>query len=119
MAIDLGKSAVSIGVGTLDEVMEWWDEEQARAGSFRTATDISRLVVVGLGYGAQVFMPRYAKLGETVALSATPLLVKTISRAIRRPQVAASASGMRRATSFSPKAMTGAYMPPEATPQLF
>ena len=119
MAIDIGRSIQSIGVGGISEVLEWWDVKEGRVDTFRTANDIGNLLMCGFGYGAQVFMPRYAKLGETVALSATPLLVKSISKAIRGPTVAAAAkSGMRR-MNFTPRARTGAYMPPEATPQLY
>lgn len=83
MAIDVTQSGVSAGVGILDEIMEWWDEKAERTESFRTATDISRLMVAGLGYGLQAFMPRQARLGETLALSATPLLVKSVASPLR------------------------------------
>ena len=104
--IDVGRSITSVGVGAVSEVLEWWDEKEGRVGSFRTANDIGNLVMCGVGYGAQVFMPRYAKLGETIALSATPLLVKSISRAIRSRSAAGARSGMGR-VSFVPRGNPG------------
>ena len=83
MPIDIGRSLTSVGVGLADVVMEWWDENEGRTESFKTAKDIGRVVIAGLGYGLQVFMPRQAKLGETLALSATPLLVLSIAKPVR------------------------------------
>lgn len=83
MAIDMVKAGVSAGVGVVDEVLEWWDEKSGRTESFRTATDIGRLAIAGLGYAIQIFWPRQSRLGEAMALSATPLLVKSIAKPVR------------------------------------
>ncbi len=92
MPIDLVRSGISAGVGVVDEVLESMDANAGRVKSFRTATDIGRLVIAGVGYGLQVFMPRQAKLGETLALSATPLLVKSIAKPIRATMGKATSS---------------------------
>ena len=83
MAVDVMKSGLAVGVGVLDEVMESWDEKEGRVEPFRNATDISRILIAGLGYGLQMFMPRYARLGEGLALAGTPLLVKSIAAPLR------------------------------------
>lgn len=83
MPIDVVRSLTSAGVGVLDEGMEWWDEKAGRTEPFRTARDLGRLAITGLGYGLQVFMPRQARLGETLALSGTPLLVKSVAKPVR------------------------------------
>ena len=81
--IDFMKTGVAVGVGVLDEALEWWDERQGRTDSFRTAKDIGRLAGAGLGYAIQIFWPRQARLGEALALSTTPLLVKSIAKPLR------------------------------------
>ena len=80
MAIDIGKSLVSVGIGVVDEVLERQDALNDRTESFKTWSDIGRLVGAAAGYGIQAFMPRQEKWGEALALSATPLLVKSIAK---------------------------------------
>jgi len=82
MAIDTTKAIISAGVGIIDEVLERNDATEGRTESFRTATDIGRLVLAGIGYATQLWMPRYAGVGEALALSATPLLVKSIAKPV-------------------------------------
>jgi hypothetical protein len=81
--VDLMKSGISVGVGVVDEVMESWDEKEGRTEPFRKATDIVRLLGALGGYALQIFMPRQARIGEALALSATPLLVKSVAKPIR------------------------------------
>ena len=85
MPINMTKSLTSVGVGVVDEVLEYWDARAAvpRTESFRTWKDIGRLVMAGTGYALQAFMPRYSDLGETLAISATPLLVKSIAKPLK------------------------------------
>lgn len=104
MPVDLMKSAVAGGVGVLDEFMVSWDEKEGRTESFKNATDISRLLVAGLGYGLQVFYPRQARIGEALALSGTTLLVKSISKPLR------SALGGGTA-AYVPRVSVPAYQP--------
>lgn len=84
MAVDITRSLISVGVGVVDEVLEGQDANAGRTKSFRTWQDIGRLVIAGLGYGLQVFVPNQSRLGETLALSATPLLVKSIAGPVMR-----------------------------------
>ena len=81
--VDLMKSGISVGVGVVDEVAEAWDEKEGRTEPFRTATDIWRLLGALGGYALQIFMPKQARIGEALALSATPLLVKSVAKPIR------------------------------------
>ena len=90
MPIDFTKSAISAGVGVVDELLDRMDAKSTppRTGQFRTFQDMGRIAIAGAGYALQAFMPKYASLGETLALSGTPLLAKTIfgplvSRAMR------------------------------------
>ena len=113
MAIDIGRSLTSAAVGLADEVMEWWDENEGRTESFKTAKDIGRLVIAGVGYGLQVFMPRQARLGETLALSATPLLVKSIAKPVR----ASFKKGAATEAAYTPRRRANAPVPaPAGTP---
>lgn len=87
MPIDVTRSAFSAGVGVADEILEYVDAHAKvpRTQSFRTAKDIGRLAIALGGYGLQAFGPgRYVKLGETLALSATPLLVKSLAGPVKR-----------------------------------
>lgn len=94
--IDFTKSLVSVGVGGVDEVLEWQDERAGRVESFRTWQDIGRLVGCGLGYAVQIFWPRQARWGEAIALPTTALLTKSVSHAVRGAMAPASrVSGKR------------------------
>ncbi len=84
MPIDMTKSLTSAAVGVLDEVLERNDTKNARVENFKKYADIERLALAAIGYGAQAFMPRYGKIGEALALSATPLFVKTLSHVVAK-----------------------------------
>lgn len=127
MGIAMDRTLTSVGVGVLDEVLEWWDEKAGRTESFKTYKDIGRLVVAGIGYGLQVFMPKQARLGETLALSATPLLVKSIAKPIRsamktskqaQEQVREQVFVPKRRVLLTPPAPPAAYVAPEESYQL-
>ncbi len=79
MGIDFTKEIISIGVGVADPALQGWDAKVGRAGMFKTATDLVRLIGAVGGLGVQQFMPRQAKWGEALALSFTPLLVNTLA----------------------------------------
>lgn len=108
MPINIGRSLISAGVGVVDEVATYWDEQEGRTESFKNAVDISRLLIAGAGYAMQVFMPRMAVMGETLALSATPLLVKSISKPVR------SAIGGGTTAAAFPRARARAIAAPMA-----
>ena len=95
MPISLMKSGIAVGVGVLDEVAEYMDDNvkaadgttpAPRTKSFKNAKDIYRLGAAAIGYGMMMIMPKHDKLGETIAISATPLLAKSIARAVRVSQ---------------------------------
>lgn len=81
--IHFGKTGISAGVGIGDLAFEYWDEKSGRTEPFRNATDIARLIEAGLGYVVQVFWPRQGAWGEALALSATPLLIRSVYKPIK------------------------------------
>ena len=88
MAIDMTKTLTSVAVGVVDEVLERNDKTNNRIENFKKWSDIGRLGLAAIGYGIQVFMPRYERIGEGLALSSTPLLVKTVSHVVAKPAAA-------------------------------
>ncbi len=82
MAINVQGLLTGGAVGVADVGLEYWDTKSARTGSFKTATDLGRLGMVVGGLALAQFMPRYARLGETVAIAAMPLLVKSVAKAV-------------------------------------
>ena len=90
MGIDIMGQVVSYGIGGVDEVLEWWDgsSETPRTKPFQNARDIGRLVLNLGGLALQVWMPRQARLGDTVAKSSGPLLVKSVVKALKKPAAA-------------------------------
>jgi len=82
MRVDLTRVGVAVLAGAVDEVLEAWDEREGRIEPFRTATDIGRLVLCGLGYLMQIFDIR-PRLGESLAIAETPLLVKSIAKPVK------------------------------------
>ena len=106
MALNVTRIAISVGAGVVDEALEAWDRKELRTESFKTATDLGRVAMVGLGYALQLLFPRQAALGDALATSCTPLLVKSIARPVRERlftgQGASSGAGFvprRRATA--------------------
>jgi len=93
MRVDLTRVGVAVLAGAVDEVLEAWDEREGRIGPFRTATDIGRLVLCGLGYLMQIFDIR-PRLGESLAIAETPLLVKSIAKPVKAA-IGAPAGGVR------------------------
>lgn len=82
MPINLTKAFTAVGVGVIDDVLERNDNKEGRTGIQKRWSDWARIGLVVGGYGVTYFMPRYADIGETVALASTPLLVKTIAREV-------------------------------------
>lgn len=82
MAINIMKAVIAGGVGVVDEVAERNDKTAGRTESFKNATDIYRTAAVVIGYGLQVFMPKYASFGDTLATAATPLFVKSLAKPV-------------------------------------
>lgn len=85
LKINITKMAVAAGVGGLDEFLEIQDAQASvpRTGFFKTWRDYGRIGMVGLGLATQAFLPKYANLGETIAVAATPLLMKSVIKQVR------------------------------------
>ncbi len=115
--MDLLKVAIAVAVGGADVVTEHLDStaKSRRTESFKTATDWTRVGLAALGYGLQVFMPRkYDRIGEALALSATPLLVKSIARPIMVQmgiKEAYSDGSFRSVTSVAAREFKRSYIP--------
>jgi hypothetical protein len=62
-----------------------------------------RVAAVAAGFGLQMFMPKYGGIGETAAISATPLLVKSIAKIAMAP------------TAYSPRLAASRSYPAMAT----
>ena len=80
---DVGKIVTAIGVGAGDEVAIYFDQKNGWVKPFQNATDLYRVGATLGGYGLQAFMPRYAKLGDTLATASTPLLTKSVISVVR------------------------------------
>lgn len=83
MAIEGKKIGISALVGVLDTVAEDQDLKNGRIEPFRNMADIGRLVGTGLGLAMQVWMPRQAAVGESLANSSLTLLVKSLAKPIK------------------------------------
>ena len=97
--IDMVATAVAVGVGVVDEVLEAADEKGARTNPFQKWADYGRLIGAGGGYLMQIF-DFNPKLGADLAQSCTPLLVKSISAPIRsaiKESAGSAGSVVRRA----------------------
>lgn len=92
-------TAVAIGVG--DELLERKDVKAGKAGGFHGWTPKARLLAVLVGYGAGMFDSKYADIGETVALAATPLLTKSVVSAVMSGDFGMGKAGQTR--TFQPR----------------
>lgn len=83
-AIDVSKYIVAGGVGLADRLVQDWDANAvpARTEAFKTWSDLGRLGAVLLGLAVQAWQPRYGNMGEAVSVSATPMLVQSVYRAV-------------------------------------
>lgn len=77
--LNLTRMAIAIGVGAIDEVLERQDAKAGRTATFRTWRDYGRIGLPVIGIAAQLMMPKYAGIGETVAVASLPLLTKSVA----------------------------------------
>ncbi len=89
--LNLTRMAIAVGVGAIDEVLERQDTKAGRTGNFKTWKDYGRIALPVLGIAAQLMMPKYAGIGETVAVASLPLLTKSVA-----------SMAMKSTTSFRP-----------------
>ena len=93
--VDLGKVSVSVGVGVVDEVLQFADAKATipRTGSFKTWQDWGRLGLAVIGYLGPSFMPKHTSLFDTIATAVTPLVVKTLAVPLKSAMGIAGAVG--------------------------
>lgn len=98
--INIVKSVVTpIGVGAVDEALERSDDGAGRTG-FKRWSAIARLLAVAGGHAATIMgRGMISDLGETVAISATPLLVKTLAASAVKTKGMSSTFSARRVAS--------------------
>lgn len=104
MRIEPIKVLVGVGAGGVDELLEWLDSrgETPRTEPFKTWTDWGRIGLTLVGYLGQAFN-FWPNLTAPLAQSETPLLVKSIGRAIREGAFggAKATSGVTHARVYS------------------
>ena len=87
-AINLMNAGISVGVGVVDEVLERMDAAAGRTAVLQKWSDYARLLGVLGGYSMVVFgRGQLSSMGETIATSMTPLLVKTLAKAAIKPPI--------------------------------
>jgi len=89
--LNVTRIAIAAGVGAIDEALERNDAKAAREGT-KSYSFMYRVAAVAAGFGLQMFMPKYGAFGESAAIAATPLLVKSIAKI-----------AMPAGTSYSPR----------------
>lgn len=104
--LNVTRIAIAAGVGAVDEMLERSDVKAAREGT-KSWAFMYRVAAVAAGFGLQMFMPKYGGIGETAAISATPLLVKSIAKIAMAPT---AYSPRLAARSFAPRSV-GARAP--------
>lgn len=85
MAINVGRQVQSYFVGGVDQVLKWQDEKGGRVKPFKKWQDWGRVGGHLVGLAAQIWMPKYAALGETIAISTGPLVVDSLVSVVRQP----------------------------------
>lgn len=87
---------IGAGAGGLDEVMEDQDANNARTEPFKTWTDWSRVGLCAVGFLGQAFN-FFPAIAAPLAQSETPLVTKSIIKAVRN-QAASTSSYVTRAS---------------------
>lgn len=92
------KLGIAIGVGVVDEALEYFDSTAAtpRTGHFKTWRDYARIGMPLGGLALAMWKPgRFGAIGETVATASTPLLVKSIIKMARNTAYTQQVAGPR------------------------
>jgi hypothetical protein len=76
--MDWVKVGVAIGFGAADKAAQNSDATNGRVGSFKTYSDYLRIAGAVGGIGIQMFMPKYAKIAEAIALPAVAFLTQSV-----------------------------------------
>jgi hypothetical protein len=105
--LNVTRIAIAAGIGAVDEMLERNDAKAVREGT-KSWAFMYRVAAVAAGFGLQMFMnKRFGAFGETAAISATPLLVKSIAKIAMAPT---AYSPRLAARSFTPRGI-GARAP--------
>jgi hypothetical protein len=91
-------------------MLERSDVKAAREGT-KSWAFMYRVAAVAAGFGLQMFMPKYGAIGETAAISATPLLVKSIAKIAMAPTAYSPRLAARSFPSMAAARGVGARAP--------
>lgn len=98
MKIEPIRVVVPVGVGVVDEVLEWQDEENARTSVAKKWTTWGRVGLCALGYLGQILNVQ-SYLGSVIAQGETVLVTKTVGEAIRTRAATPAESMVSRAAA--------------------
>lgn len=80
MAADWTKLGIAGVYGAVDKALQDQDVKAGRSEAFETWSDYGRIAGAVGGVAIQMFMPRYSRIAEAVALPATAMLVQSVWR---------------------------------------
>lgn len=87
---------VGCSVGGIDELLEWQDEQGGRTESFKMWTDWGRIGIVVLG-GLGIATNFFPRILTPAFQAGTPLVTKTVIKAIRAAGGATARPSMHKA----------------------
>lgn len=111
--MNMTKLGIAIGVGVVDEALEYFDSTAAvpRTGHFKTWRDYARIAMPVGGLALAMWKPgRYGSFGETIATASTPLLVKSIVKMARSSAYTQQIAGPRVAQRIPAGTRVGTLM---------
>lgn len=118
MAVNVGKQVQSYAVGGVDSVLQWYDEKNGRIKPFKKWQDWGRVGGHLLGLAAQIWMPKYSTLGETVAISTGPLVVNSLVAVARNKTTSSSGSASRAGSYVQRRAASPPASPVSASSEI-
>lgn len=92
MAVEITGKIIALGLGGLDELLERADAKAvpARTEPLKTWQDFGRIGMVVVGIGTEMFMPKYARMAETVGEVGVAFLGKSLSKVLFKETTAAT-----------------------------
>lgn len=111
--MNMTKLGIAIGVGVVDEALEYFDSTAAvpRTGHFKTWRDYARIGMPLGGLALAMWKPgRFGNIGETIATASTPLLVKSIIKMARNSAYTQQVAGPRVAQRMPAGQQVGTLM---------
>lgn len=122
MAVEITGKAIGLALGGIDEMLERQDAKAvpARTEPLKSWRDYGRIGMVVVGVGTEMFMPRYARMAQTVGEVGAAFLAKSLSKVLFKETTAATAYVHRRQTSPvsnpAPNPVGRNYFPQESQP---